>query len=172
MRGADREEIESSRVHALRHLQRYLRARQLDPADVVERAAHSHRRRARARRVAVALEPQQERVAAELEQAGAVLVGDLQDRREAAADRVGDLFRALAALARELLGELREPGDVGEHRGAGGAPGRHVRIGEQMQLEDAREVRDHAFGVFQRRRCGRIGGHRFGIGVGALRVYR
>ena len=129
-----------SRMHALRHPQRDLGARQLDPADVVERAAHPHRGRAGARRVAIALEPQQERVAAELEQAGAVLVGDLEDRREAAADRVGDLLRALAALARELLGQLREAGDVGEHRGAFRGPVRRVRIGEEVLLQDAREV--------------------------------
>ena len=160
VRRADREEMEATRVNALRHAQRDLRAGQVDPTDLIERAAHAHGRGARVRHMIVALEPEEERIAAELEQAGAVLVGDLEDRCEAAANGVADLFGALAPLARELLGQRRESRDVGEHRRAFRGPARRVRIGQEVLLQDAREVRNDALGVFLRRRrsCG-IGGH-------------
>ncbi len=109
-------------MHALRHPQRDLRARHLDPADVAQHAAHQHCGATRARGVAVALEPQQQRVAAELEQAARRCRTRPQDRLEAASDRLGDLLRTLAALAREAFGQLREAGDVDERRGAVGGP--------------------------------------------------
>ena len=138
-------------MYALRHSQRDLRVRQLDPADFGERATHLHRGRTGARSMPFAVEPQQQRVAAELEQAGAVLVGNLQDRREAAADRVGDVFGTLSALARELLGQRREAGYVGEHGGTFGNPAGRPRIIDQVMLEDARQIRDGAFSVGFRR---------------------
>ncbi len=148
VRRAHREEMEESRVHALRHLQRDFGARQLDPSDLVEFAAHPHRGRAGTRRVVIALEPQQLRVAAELEQAGALLVGDLQDRRETAADRVGDLFRAFAAASPcQLFGELREAGNVGEHGGTLRSPVATLGVVDQMLLENAGQIRNRAFGV-------------------------
>ena len=115
---AHREEMEASRMHALRHSQRDLGTGNFDPADVAQRAAHQDRRAAGARGVTIALEPQKQGIAAELEQAAAVLVGDGQDRLETASDRLGDLFGALAALAREPLGQFRESGDVHEYGGA------------------------------------------------------
>ena len=89
-------------MQALRHPQRDLRIGQLDPPDLAQHRAHQHRRAARARRVAVAIEPEEQRVAAELEQAAAVVVGDREQRLEHASDHVGDLLGAFAALAREL----------------------------------------------------------------------
>ena len=97
--------------------------------------------------MAFALEPQEQRVASELEQAGAVLIGDLQDRREAAADRIGDLFRAFAALAGELLGQLREARDVGEQCGAFARPSAAIGIVDQVLLENPRQIGNCAFGV-------------------------
>ena len=64
--------------------------------------------------VPLALEEQQEGVAAELQQVAAVGVGDAEQRAERRADRLDELLGALAAAPREALGELREPGDVRE----------------------------------------------------------
>ena len=140
MRGAHHEEVEAARVHALRHPQRDLGARHVDPADVAQHAPHQHRGAARPRDVAFVLEPQQQRVAAELEQAGAVVVRDGQDRLEAAADHFGDLLRALPPLAREALGQLGEARHVGEHRGAVGGPPAAVGIVGEVLLQDPRDV--------------------------------
>ena len=162
----DGEKMELSGVHTLRHLQRDLCAGQLDPADVLQHAAHQHRRATRALGVILAVEPQEQRVAAELEQAALVLISDRQDRLEAAADHIGDLFRALASLARELLGELGEAGDVDERRGALCDPALAVRIIGQVLLDGPRNVRPHPFGVErQHRRCGFARCHRGGAVV-------
>ena len=59
-------------------------------------------------------EQEQERVAAELQEAAAGSVRDLEQRLEAGADRVGDLLGADLAVAGEPLGHLGEPGDVDE----------------------------------------------------------
>ena len=115
-------------MHALRHPQRDLRPGDFDPADVAQHPAHQDGRATGARGVTLALEPQQQRVAAELEQAAAVVVGDEQDRLETAPDRLGDLLGALAALAGEPFGQLREPGDVHEDGGAVRGPASAGRI--------------------------------------------
>ena len=72
VRRADRKEMEFARMHALRHPQRDLRPRNLDAADRAQHPAHQRRRTARALDVAVTLEPEQQRVAPELEQAATV----------------------------------------------------------------------------------------------------
>ncbi|MBK6396615.1 MAG: hypothetical protein IPF73_19620 [Betaproteobacteria bacterium] len=134
------EEVERSRVHALRHLEHDFGAGQRDPAHDPEPRAHLDRRLACAREVAVAFEPQEQRVAAELEQAAAGVVGDRQDRLEALADHLGDLLGSLAAFRRELLGELREARDVRECRSAFSDPALRARIGDQMLLQHPRDV--------------------------------
>src|SRR6266542_2275578 len=111
MRCADREEVERSRMHALGHLQRDLGIRKVDTADVVEYATHEYARATRALGVLVARKPEQQRIAAELDQPAPVLIGDRENRLEAVADHIGDLLGAFPALACELLRELREPGD-------------------------------------------------------------
>ena len=128
-------------MHALRHSQRDLRARHArsGPTSRSTRRIRTVARQARAA-WSVALEPQQQRVAAELEQAAAVLVGDQQNRLEAPADRVGDLLGALAALACEPLGQLREAGDVDEGGSALGGPAATVRILRQVLLKDPRHI--------------------------------
>ena len=116
MGAADEEEVELAAVQALRHPQRHLPGRRLQPPDVAQHAAHAERRAARAGEVPVALEEQQEGVAAELQEVAAVGVGDAEQRAERRADRLDELLGALAAAAREALGELREPGDVREQQ--------------------------------------------------------
>ncbi len=97
------------------------------------------------RDVRLALEQQQERVAAELEQRAAVGVGDGEERLEAAADRVGELLGPLpAAPARELLGQLGEAGDVDEHAGPVDDADRAVRRVREVAEQHARQVRRSA----------------------------
>ena len=136
-----------SRMHALRHPQRDLRPGDFDPADVAQHAAHQDGRATGARGVTLALEPHQQRIAAELEQAAAVFVGDEQDRLETAPDRLGDLLGALAALAGEPFGQLREPGDVHEDGAAFRGPASGGRIVDQMLLEDPCHVRNRTFRI-------------------------
>ena len=88
----------------------------------------------------VALEPQEHGVAAELEQAAAVFVRDQQDGFEAPADRLGDLFGALAPASCKALGETGEAGDVEQRRGAFGDPPSSVGSVDQMLLKNARYV--------------------------------
>ena len=169
VRRAHREEVELTRVHALGHHQRDLGVGQLDAADVVEDRAHHQRRVAGALDVGIPLEPEQQRVAAELEQAAAAVVGHLQDRLEALADDLGDLLGALLALAGELLGELGEARDVDERRRALDRPAAGLGVVDQVLLQDPRDVEVDPLGAtFGVGRCGgrrgRLGGRRRGHG--------
>ena len=113
----------------------------------------------------ITLEPQEQGIAAELEQAASVLVGDEQDRLETLLDGLGDLLGALAALAGEALGELRESGDVHEYRSTVCGPARAGWVIDQMLLQDARYVANGALGVgFGIRRT--LGPRRLGLSSG------
>src|SRR6185503_21005816 len=96
------------------------------------------------------LEPEQQRIAAELEQARAVVVGDRENRLEALADHLGDLLRAFAAFAGELLRKPGEARDVGEDGGARVRPPAVAGIRRQVLLQDARGVETRARDI-----CGR-----------------
>ena len=76
----------------------------------------SQQARRRALRVVGAVEQEQQRVAAPLEQAGTPVVGLVEQRREHAVERVAHELRADLALPREPLGERREARDVDEHQ--------------------------------------------------------
>ena len=130
-------------MHALRHLQRDARIGQLDAPHIFEHRAHQHGRSTGAIDVIVAVEPQQQSVAAEFQQSAAVLIGDKEDRLEAVADRVSDLLGAFPSFARQLLGELRKARDVDDDRGAFGDPASAVRIVDQMLLDSAGYVGPH-----------------------------
>ena len=109
-------------MHALRHPQRDLRAgNAMRPTSRSARRIRT-RRMTGARGMPFALEPQQQRIAAELEQAAAARVGGLEDRLEDCRDRVGDLFGTFPALLREPFGQRREPGDVDKRRCAFAGP--------------------------------------------------
>ena len=86
-------------------------AGQVDPADVAQHVAHQHGGAACARRVALAVEPQQQRVAAELEQAAAALVGDREHRlktRPIASVICSAPSRPLRASCSDSLREARD----------------------------------------------------------------
>ena len=117
-----------------------------------------------------AVEPQEQSVATELEQAATVLIGDCQDRLEAATDRIGDLFRALPAFAGELLGELGEAGNVDERRGAFGSPAPAAGIIQKVLLERSRDVRAHALRIARERRRSLRRGCVDGFGDGGTRI--
>ena len=65
----------------------------------------------------IAGEQEQQGVAAELQETAVLLVCHAEEVGEAPGDRVGHLLGADPAELRELLGELRESGDVREHEG-------------------------------------------------------
>ena len=115
MRLPDEEELEASGVEAGVHLQLDRRRR---TSSVVRSRAASDRisNAARAARdgVIVALVEQQQGVAAELEQAAALCVGDGEQRGEGRVHHLCDFFRAGSAEAGEPLGHRGEPRDVDE----------------------------------------------------------
>ena len=135
------EEVERTAVRTHRHAQLDLGARQVDLADGPQRGAHPHGGRARPNRMSLAREEQQQRVAAELEQAATVRVGHGEQLGEAGLDRLGDLFGALFALAGQLLGQFREAGDVDEHDAALERPRGLVRRMRELAHEDPGDVR-------------------------------
>ena len=79
-------------------------------------AAHAERGAAGALDVVGAVEEQQQRVAAELQQAAVVAVGLREQLGEGRAEHVDQLLGALAAALGEALRELGEAGDVGEEQ--------------------------------------------------------
>ena len=135
------EERALAAVDADRHAQLDPDTALVEPARLAQGAAHAGRRTARALRMAVAVEQQQQRIAAELQQAATGLVRDGQEGREAAADRSGETLGALATLPREPLGQLREAADVDEDERAVEAPDRGVRRLVEMPQQESRNVR-------------------------------
>ncbi len=155
MRAAHREKVEAPRMHALRHPQRCADAGKLDCADLAQHVAHQQRRAACARCVTIAFEPQQQRVAAELEQAAAAVVGDREHQLENVSDQLGDLLGAFAALARQRFGQFGESRNIDQHRAAVAGPALRRRIVDQMLLQHARDVQIGARGAGLRARsCG------------------
>ena len=122
MRLADEEEMERAAVHARRHPQDDLPGRRVQPPDASERRPHAVSSGRRSHSVAVTGEPQQQRVAAELQQAAVLAVGDRQEAGEDRTEDVGDLLGPHLPVAGQALGHLREAGDVDEqHRAVEGS---------------------------------------------------
>ena len=98
------------------------------PAEVCERAEraqaapHAEGGARGALDVAGPVEEQQQRVAAELQQAAVVAVGLGEQLGERGAEHVDELLGPLAAALGEALGELREARDVGEEQRPVDAP--------------------------------------------------
>ena len=115
---ADEEELEASGVESGVHLQLNRAGGRLRASDRAQRPTHLERRTRGSGGVVVALVEQQQGVAAELEQASALRVGDREERGEGRVHHLCDFFRARSAEAREPLGHGREPGDVDERERA------------------------------------------------------
>ena len=104
-------------------------------------ALHLPGRPAGALLVAGAVEQQQQRVAAPLEQAGAVVVRLVEQRGEHAVERVAHQLGADLALACETLREGREPRDVDEHHRAVDLALQRVRRVSEPVDDEPRDVR-------------------------------
>ena len=102
--------------------------------------AHAEGGAARALDVAGPVEEQQQRVAAELQQAAVVAVGLREQLGEGRAEHVDELLGALAAALGEALGELREAGDVGEEQRAVEHPRACLGSLEEVPQDDVRHV--------------------------------
>ena len=118
MRVADQEEEEAPGVHADVHPELHVTGRRLRTRDDRERVAHADSRSGRAQLVTLAVEEDQQRVAAELQQAAAMPVGDVEQRGERRVHHVRHLLGACASERRELLGHRGETGDVDERERA------------------------------------------------------
>ncbi len=112
VRALDEEGVDGAGVDAGRHTQRHGADRAHRAAGVLDKPLHLDRGEARALLVAVALEQEEQGVAAELEHVAAAAERDPDQALEDAADDEDELLRAGAALGREALREGGEPGEV------------------------------------------------------------
>ena len=120
MRLTDQEEVEPAAVRANGHAQVDAATGRVELAHRLEALAHADRRACRTGRVLrriIAGKQQEEGVATELQEAAVLLVGHAQQVGEARGDGVGHLFGTHRPELRELLGELRESGDVRKDEG-------------------------------------------------------
>ena len=103
-----------------------------------------------------AVEHQEQRVAAPLEEAGAPVVGLVEQRREDAVERVAHELRADLALPGESLGQCREARDVDEDEGGLDLAMQRLRVRPQPVDDESRHVRPQEL-VLRRIHAG--GGH-------------
>jgi len=128
---AHEEEMERAAVHTHRHPQDDLAGGGIEASDAAQRPPHPMRGGRGAGGMPRPGEPDQERVASELQQAAVLAVGDGEQLGEDGAEHLGDLLGAHLAVAGQALGHLREPGDVDEdHRPFQGSEGQVRLFGE------------------------------------------
>ncbi len=139
-RAAGEDQVDLAGVHPLRHPQRDLAGRGLQRAERAQAPAHAEGGAARALDVVGPVEEQQQRVAAELQQAPVVAVGLREQLGEGRAEHVDELLGPLAAALGEALGELREAGDVGEEQRAFEHPCTCLGCLEEVPQDDVRHV--------------------------------
>ena len=141
MRLADDEEVEGAAVDPNVHLQRHGACARLRAAELAERLTHPEGRRRRPARVLLPVEEEQERVAAELDQSTAEVVGHIEQTGESRVHHLRHLLRSNPAESRQPLRHLREAGDVDEgHRPVELPPERVGRF-EQPFDRDAWDIR-------------------------------
>ena len=97
MRLPDEKELEAAAVEPRVHLQLDRSGRRSRPADRPERATHLESRASGPARVILSVVEQQQRVAAELEEAAPLRVGDAEERRERGVHHLRDLLRSRPA---------------------------------------------------------------------------
>ena len=116
-RVADQEEMEQSAVDADRHSQRDPPRGGAGAPDAAQHRAHPVGGACRVRGMVGPAEEQEDRVAAPLDQVGAVRAGGVEQRGERPAQDVAHLLGADLSLAGEPFGERGESRDVGQgHR--------------------------------------------------------
>ena len=116
VRIANEEATKGARVHAGGHAQGDASRAGIDLADMGKPFLHCQGGGRGPGRVIVAGEHDEQRVTAELQQAPARRIRKREQRAEARLDRVGDLFRAELAVARQSFGHLGETGNVDEQQ--------------------------------------------------------
>ena len=125
------EEVEGAAVDTHRHPQDDLPGGGIEASDAAQRSPHPMGGGRGPRGMPGPGEPDQERVAPELQQAAVLAVGDGEQLGEDGAEHLGDLFGAHLAVAGQAFGHLREPGDVDEdHRPFEGSEGLVRLFGE------------------------------------------
>ena len=139
------------------HLELNRPGRRSRPADRPKRPAHLERRPSSPACVLLAVVEQQQRVAAELEEAAALRVGNAEERRERGIHHLGDLLGPCSAEARETLRHGGEARDVDECEGSLDlAPRCLGLVAEPLQRQprdERNEVARRAYACI-RRRCG------------------
>ena len=133
--------MEGPAVDADVHPERHPAHRGLRPPDLAQRPAHPVRRTRGAGGVTVAGEEEQQCVAAELEQAAALRIGDVEQVGERVVHHLRHLLRAHLPLAREALGHRREAGEVDERERAVERLPARGRLRLQPVDDEARHVR-------------------------------
>ena len=138
--GADEEEVERPRVGTDRHAEAHLLSEHAELATLSQGAAHPHCRPRGPGGMVVPVEEQQERIAAELEEATAVVVRHRQQLREGRADRCRQLLGTDVPLPGQTLGEFGETRDVDEDNAAVERPGERRRVGPEPLRHQPREI--------------------------------
>jgi len=114
MRLPDEEDVEGAGVEPGVHPQLHRAGRRPGPTDCPERTLHLERCPRRPGGMSLTVEEQEQGVAAELEQAPTLRIGDAEERCKGGVHHLCDLLRALAATAGEAIGHRGESRDVDE----------------------------------------------------------
>jgi hypothetical protein len=136
----DEEEVEGAAVDADVHPERHVARRRARPPDLAQRPAHPVRRTRGADGVTVAGEEEQECVAAELEEAASLPVGDVEQVRERVVHHLRHLLRAHLPLAGEAFGHRGEAGEVDERERPVERLPAHLRLRLQPVRNEPRHV--------------------------------
>ena len=143
---ADEEQLEAARVHADGHLESHGAGGGREAAHAGERLLHADRGGRGALLVVDPAKEQQDGVAAELEEIGVLGVRRRDELGKRRVENEGDLLGTLPAAPGQLLGELREARDVGEHERALEGARLRPRLVAQPVGRDPRNERSQRVG--------------------------
>ena len=154
---AGQPEVERPGAGADGHPERQRPAREVQPADAVDRSLHLPGGAAGAALVLGSVEQEEQRVAAPLEEARAPVVRLVEQRAEHAVEGVAHQLGADLALAGEPLAERGEAGDVDEDEGAVELHVELIRVAPKPVDDQPRDVRGQHVRRRRRRRLRRLG---------------